>query len=105
MLRLEHRYIPIYDGSLPKSCGGPWLTAGGTSASTPLIAGVYALAGNAATTRPGSEYSHPGALYDITSGNNVWAAGDSCGGDYLCTAQKGYDAPTGLGTPHGTCAF
>jgi hypothetical protein len=24
-----------------------------------------------------------------------------CGGDYLCTAKKGYGAPTGLGTPDG----
>jgi len=25
----------------------------------------------------------------------------ACGADYLCTAKKGYDAPTGLGTPNG----
>jgi hypothetical protein len=24
---------------------------------------------------------------------------------YLCTAQAGYDGPTGLGTPNGTGAF
>jgi hypothetical protein len=29
----------------------------------------------------------------------------ACGRDYLCTAKKGYDAPTGLGTPNGPGAF
>jgi hypothetical protein len=32
-------------------------------------------------------------------------AADACGGDYLCVARKGYDAPTGLGSPDGTRAF
>jgi hypothetical protein len=31
--------------------------------------------------------------------------GAVCGYDYLCVAKKGYDAPTGLGTPDGTGAF
>ena len=33
----------------------------------------------------------------------------ACGDDYLCVylcvAKKGYEAPTGLGTPNGTGAF
>jgi subtilase family serine protease len=84
---------------------GGWLEVGGTSASAPLIAGVYALAGNATTVRPGYEYAHAGAFFDTTSGNNDWffnGGGSSCGQDYLCVAKKGYDAPTGLGTPDGT---
>jgi subtilase family serine protease len=52
--------IALHDSSLPKSLGGPWLTVGGTSAASPLIAGVYALAGNAATIKPGTEYAHLG---------------------------------------------
>jgi len=95
--------VPIYE----KVQGG-WLTVGGTSASAPLIAGVYGLAGNAATVKPGHPYARPGSLFDITVGNNdFWnlANGASCGHDYLCTAKKGYDAPTGLGTPDGTGAF
>ena len=95
--------IPVYDSSVR---GGPWLTVGGTSASAPLIAGVYALAGNAATVPPGYEYAHRGALFDITTGtSDLIEAGAACGDDYLCVAKKGYDAPTGLGTPHGTGAF
>jgi hypothetical protein len=92
--------VTLYDSSLPGL--GPWLLIGGTSASAPLIAGVYALAGNATTVKPGFEYTHPGALFDITTGNNDWieqAHGAACGFDYLCVAKHGYNAPTGLGTP------
>jgi hypothetical protein len=95
--------IAVYN----KDYGG-WIEGGGTSASSPLIAGVYGLAGNAAKVKPGYEYAHAGSLYDITSGNNDWFyadGGGACGHDYLCTAKKGYDAPTGLGSPHGTGAF
>jgi hypothetical protein len=85
-----------------------WLTVGGTSAAAPLIAGVYALAGNATTIRPGYEYQHPRSLFDVTiGGNNALgtSGGAVCGHTYLCVARKGYDAPTGLGTPDGTGAF
>jgi subtilase family serine protease len=100
--------IPIYDSSVSKRLGGPWLTVSGTSASSPLIAAVYGLAGNAATVKPGYEYAHASALFDITKGNNDWfnrAHGASRGYDYLCVAKKGYDGPTGLGTPDGAGAF
>jgi hypothetical protein len=72
------------------------------------VAGVYGLAGNATKVRPGSEYAHVGALFDVTTGNNDWFYGDTgavCGDDYLCVEKKGYDAPTGLGTPDGIGAF
>jgi hypothetical protein len=72
---------------------------GGASVSAPIDAGVYALAGNPVTG--GSfPYSHTSALFDVTSGSN-----GSCGGSYLCTANAGYDGPTGLGPPNGTGAF
>ena len=64
--------------------------------------------GNAATVKPGHPYARPGSLFDITVGNNDWfnqANGATCGYDYLCTAKRGYDAPTGRGTPDGTGAF
>jgi hypothetical protein len=50
--------IALYDSPVPKKLGGPWLNIGGTSASSPLIAGVYGLAGNAATVQPGNAYAH-----------------------------------------------
>jgi subtilase family serine protease len=85
---------------------GGWITVAGTSASAPLVAGVYGLAGNGGRVHPGSVYQHRTSLFDITSGNNVQGAtpGQVCG-DYLCAARPGYDSPTGLGTPDGTGAF
>jgi subtilase family serine protease len=78
-----------------------WLVFGGTSVAAPIIASVYALAGNTGQINDGSyPYSHSGALYDVTSGSN-----GACGGSYLCTGKVGYDGPTGLGSPHGTGAF
>lgn len=78
-----------------------WATVGGTSASSPLIASVYALAGNTSSISDSSyPYGHVSGLFDVTSGSN-----GSCGGSYLCTAGPGYDGPTGLGTPNGTSAF
>lgn len=85
------------------SGGIGWQRYGGTSAATPLIASVYALAG---TPRPGTipasyPYATGGAgLNDITTGTN----GD-CATAYLCNAGPGYDGPTGLGTPAGLAAF
>ncbi|MFG2667056.1 putative Ig domain-containing protein [Streptomyces sp. NPDC048387] len=79
-----------------------WNVYGGTSASAPIIAAVYALAGTpAAGSYPSSyPYAHGASLNDVTSGAN-----GSCGSSYLCTAKSGYDGPTGLGTPNGTAAF
>jgi subtilase family serine protease len=84
---------------------GGWFTVGGTSASSPLVAGVYALAGNAAKAAPGYEYAHSKWLHNVTVGSNDEDGGASCGHDYLCQAGKGYNGPTGLGTPNGIGAF
>ncbi|NUP46130.1 MAG: hypothetical protein HOW97_02270 [Catenulispora sp.] len=82
--------------------GSGWAVYGGTSASSPIIASVYALAGTPGSTDiPASyAYAHTGNLYDVTSGNN-----GSCSPSYFCTAATGYDGPTGLGTPDGVAAF
>jgi hypothetical protein len=80
--------------------GGPWYRVGGTSVGAPIVAGLDALAGNAGAARPASHpYRHPGSLHDVTFGAN-----GSCG-SYLCTAEAGYDGPSGLGTPDGSTAF
>jgi hypothetical protein len=81
---------------------GGWLEVGGTSASSPIIASTYALAGTpTAGSYPSSyPYAHTANLYDVTTGSD-----GSCSPAYLCTGQAGYDGPTGLGTPHGTAAF
>jgi subtilase family serine protease len=78
-----------------------WFQVGGTSLSSPLIASVYALAGNASSTSSGSyPYGHASSLYDVTVGSN-----GTCSPTYLCTAESGYDGPSGLGTPNGTGGF
>jgi hypothetical protein len=87
-----------------------WVAVGGTSVSAPLIAGVYALAGNAATITPGAWlYAHRSALndvaYDPSLAEVAPQSNGNCGDSYLCTAATGYDGPTGLGTPNGTGAF
>jgi hypothetical protein len=81
---------------------GGWLEVGGTSASSPIIASVFALAGTPASgTYPSSYiYAHTSNLFDVTSG-----ADGSCSPSYLCTAGTGYDGPTGWGTPNGVTAF
>jgi subtilase family serine protease len=90
--------VAVYD---TYSLGG-WAKGGGTSAASPIIASVFALAGTpTAGTYPSSYiYQEPGRLFDTTSGNN-----GSCGGTVRCTAGPGYDDPTGWGTPDGTGDF
>jgi subtilase family serine protease len=78
-----------------------WAQVGGTSLSSPIVASVYALAGNTSAISDASYvYAHASGLNDVTSGSN-----GSCSPPYLCTAGPGYDGPTGLGTPNGTAAF
>jgi subtilase family serine protease len=89
----------VYDSVRYQGRSG-WFQVGGTSLAAPLIAAVYALAGNANTITYGSyPYTHTNSLHDITSGNN-----GNCG-TYLCTAGPGYDGPTGLGSPNNTNGF
>ena len=81
-----------------------WIVVGGTSASSPYIAGVIALSGHPERNANAAYiYAHAGALYDVTTGTN--AVGRVCGDSYLCNAKPGYDGPTGLGTPNGLGAF
>ncbi|MGZ4257257.1 MAG: S53 family peptidase [Gaiellaceae bacterium] len=78
-----------------------WWTVGGTSASSPIIASVYALAGNGSSVSYGSyPYSHASSLFDVVGGSN-----GTCSPGYLCTGVAGYDGPTGLGTPNGSGGF
>jgi subtilase family serine protease len=93
--------VAVYDSYTYQGVGG-WLVFGGTSVASPLIASVYALAGNASTVvKYGSyPYSDPPALNDVTSGSN-----GSCGTSVLCNAAPGWDGPTGLGTPNGLGGF
>ena len=90
----------VYDSTSYQGRSG-WFQVGGTSLSAPLIAAVFALAGNAASaTYPASiPYGHTGSLHDVTNGSN-----GSCG-TTMCKGAAGYDGPTGVGTPNGTGGF
>ncbi|MFY9718935.1 MAG: S8 family serine peptidase, partial [Candidatus Cybelea sp.] len=87
-----------------------WIEAAGTSVASPLIAGVYALAGNASSQHGGeglwtlTRQQRKRYLHVISEGAN-----GRCGGSYLCTAGTGqyftYSGPAGWGTPNGIGAF
>ena len=61
-----------------------------------MLAAMYALAGNAGSNPADDIYTHTSDFYDVTSGSD-----GSCSPAYLCTAETGYDGPTGIGTPDG----
>ncbi len=94
-----------------------WMVFGGTSVASPIVASIFALAGNTSgfstssgastaaqafyVASKGARGSYP--LVPVTSGSN-----GSCG-NYLCNAadslSTGYNGPTGMGTPNGTAGF
>ncbi len=85
-------------------------------------ASMFALAGGAhGVAYPAATlYSHLGtaSLHDVSAGGNGACDGDytdcegslvsplDCGANtWICNATKGYDGPTGVGTPNGLTAF
>lgn len=91
--------VAVYDSTAYQGSKG-WMVFGGTSASSPIIASVYALSGNTAGYPASYTWAHTASLNDVTSGTN-----GSCPTAVWCTAGAGWDGPTGLGTPNGTSAF
>jgi subtilase family serine protease len=91
--------VAVYDTTTYQGRSG-WFVVGGTSASSPIIAGVYALAGNEASIDNNYPYTHSSSFFDVTSGSN-----GTCPTAQWCTARAGWDGPTGLGTPNGTGGF
>jgi subtilase family serine protease len=96
--------VAVYDSFAYQGYKG-WLVFGGTSVSSPLLAGVYALAGNASSVNYAQSIWTAGgtsALNDVTSGSN-----GTCPSQYryICVAGAGYDGPTGWGTPNGVSAY
>jgi subtilase family serine protease len=73
-----------------------WILSSGTSLSAPLLAGMMGLAGHPQKlASPGYAYAHAAGYKDIVTGLNGFCE------DAMCTAGKGYDAPTGVGAPRG----
>ena len=93
----------VYDTS---NGNGGWNEVGGTSQSSPMIAAVFALAGNngnGGNNAADSIYTHTGNLYEVTASSN-----GTCSKTVLCTATGAantYNGPTGWGTPNGLTAF
>jgi hypothetical protein len=94
----------IYDSSAQTHVG--WWEYGGTSEATPIIAAVFALAGNDGNNgnnAADSIYTHTGDLNEVTASNN-----GTCTESVLCTATGAantYNGPTGWGTPDGITGF
>jgi subtilase family serine protease len=78
---------------------GQFLVFGGTSVSSPIVAGVYGLAGNASTLHFGEHSYHH--LQDLFTVHGI--ANDSCA--LGCPDSHGYAGSTGNGTPDGIGAF
>jgi subtilase family serine protease len=91
----------IYD-STPINGSAGWWRVGGTSLSSPLIAGVIALAGGTASYANAQQVPYikfnSKNSHNVTTGSNGY-----CG--LMCTAGTGYNGPTGLGSPNGTGGF
>jgi hypothetical protein len=93
---------------------GGWFTVGGTSVASPLVAGMYALAGNSSKLYGGenlwklSKSDLKKDLHYIDSGQ-LQGCPSSLSGTYLCeagTKQFGqYSGPSGWGTANGIGAL
>jgi hypothetical protein len=125
--------VAVYDsvpylapGEPPRNGRAPgWVPLGGTSAASPIVASMFALAGGShGVAYPAQTlYSHLGSglLHDIAEGGNGECEGfygNGCGGSMvplsledcgsgalICNASAGYDGPSGVGTPDGVGAF
>ncbi len=94
--------VAVYDSEDFQGARG-WLTFGGTSASSPIIAATFALTGDTTHVTDGSYlWSHhtPAGLWDVSSGSN-----GGCPTAQWCNAGTGWDGPTGWGSPNGTSDF
>jgi subtilase family serine protease len=97
--------VSVYD-SYGSSGSNNWYVFGGTSVAAPLIGGIYGITGHGSPSAASTLYATGASLYDVTSGSNGRCThGRNTAGAYLCTGVKGYDGPTGNGTPNGTGAF
>ena len=93
--------VSVYDSTRYQGRSG-WQVYGGTSASSPIIASVYAMGNSANLAGYPAQYTwgHASGLHDVTSGSN-----GTCTPSVWCHAGTGWDGPTGLGTPNGVSSF
>ena len=91
--------VAVYNSVADNGMSG-WQVYGGTSAAAPIIASVYAMSAHLSGYPAQWTWSHASGLNDVTTGAN-----GSCNVRAWCAARRGWDGPTGLGTPNGTAAF
>jgi subtilase family serine protease len=91
--------VAVYDSYAYQGYSG-WMVFGGTSASSPIIASLFAQGPAFGSSAGSFLWSHKASLNDVVGGSN-----GSCSPAKWCTAVSGWDGPTGLGTPNGTGAF
>ena len=91
--------VAVYDSTKYQGYYG-WLVFGGTSASSPIVASIYAMSGNTSGYPASYTWAHASSLNDVTTGSN-----GTCSPSVWCHAGAGWDGPTGLGTPNGTSGF
>ena len=97
--------VAVYSSGDCSGGASCWFDVGGTSISSPIVAAMYALAGNIqAGNMQAASMLYANASKrnsrDIDTGSN-----GTCAFAYLCNAVPGYDGPTGLGTPKGLGIF
>jgi hypothetical protein len=86
--------VSVYD-----TYEGGWINLGGTSASSPFLAGVEGLSTHhSRTLKADAFYVAKSSLFDVTKGDNGTCTPPT-EDEYFCTAEVGYDGPTGNGTP------
>jgi subtilase family serine protease len=103
-------YTGVIISCTPCVPSGVTMNHGGTSASSPIIAALYALAGNAKSQTGATLWAHKGKGFnDVTSGTNSNRKAKTfvCPKSYayICNAGKGYDGPTGWGSPNGVSSL
>jgi hypothetical protein len=102
--------VAVYDTYAPAdNFPFEWVVVGGTSVSSPVVAGIFARAGVPAGVHgPNTIYAQPASAFrDVLAGGNAPSGVCSADGvsERLCAAGVGWDGPTGRGTPKGLVTF
>jgi len=88
--------VAVYDTYGGSSAGATgWIVVGGTSVGPPFVSAVFTRLGLSAQG-PSYAWGNTSQFFDVTTGSN-----GTCSPAALCTAETGYDGPTGWGTPNG----
>jgi len=106
--RMDNDVAAVADPTTPVSIydtygiAEKWHDVGGTSVAAPFIAGVEALSSSYSRSLEGADafYLDASHMFDITKGTN-FPREEGCTPTSLCNAEKGYDGPSGNGTPDG----